>query len=191
MAVFLCNEFLITSQVTTTTPTPHVTSLCSGALTITTTVTMAPTSVGLTTTLASMIWFCCHHWSQGTHEGCCWSLCSATTASSVPDAFSGIYQLCCGSPLGKSTFLELESSTEFLCWYLLWYLLFDFEFQYECHFHQWGFNHWVCTTTTPQSIPKAYEAPVDDSCPMRETHWGAAPSTASNRGPLAIQAAIL
>ena len=50
MNVFLCSVFLIMSEVTvtTTTTTSPVTVVCSGALFITMTVVMAPTSVGQT-----------------------------------------------------------------------------------------------------------------------------------------------
>ena len=46
--VFLCSIFLIMSHVTVTTITPPVTVVCSGAPSITMSVTISPTSVGLT-----------------------------------------------------------------------------------------------------------------------------------------------
>ena len=105
---FLCSVFLIVSQVTATTATPPVTVVCSGALPITLTVTIAPISVGLAASGQYDVVLSPKLILRDTMRGSVGLATVPQWSTSVPDVFSSIYQLCHGSSLGEFSSSELS-----------------------------------------------------------------------------------
>ena len=87
--------------------------------------------------------------SEVHNKGFCWPhYYAAATTTSVPDAFSGIWQLCHGFSKGKYLWdLSLSLIAHVICWCLM---MFALGFPCGCHVHQWGLK---CTTLW--SIPLA------------------------------------
>ena len=91
-------------QCTATTPTPHVTVVCSSALSLT--ITYHGAYLDRATSYIRSAW--CGSAtttdSKG-HKSCCWPhYCAAAAAISIPDAFAGICQLCHGYSIGNFFF---------------------------------------------------------------------------------------
>ena len=121
------------SPVMATTSTQPVMVVCSRESPITTTVLIAPSSVGLVALGKHDV--VCHTTADPkgyNKEFCCPHHCSTAETTSVPDAFLGICQLCQGSSSGKFSLSELSLPPipDVLCWCLCG----------VCHGHQWGLN---------------------------------------------------
>ena len=145
--MFLCSVFCIMSPFNAATTTTPATVGLFRASPITMTVTMALTFVDLATSsqhdmgLPSQL-------IPRDIMGVSWSCFCATADTLIPDAFSGIYQLCHGS----SSELSLPLIHHVACWCLLWYLLSDFRFPCGCHAHQWGLNNWGLKCFSPMEF---------------------------------------
>ena len=170
---FACSMLLIMPQVTVTTTTPLVMVVCSRAMPISTMITLGPTSVGQTTSA----WYgsATKVDSKRHNEGFCWPHLYATALkTSVPDALSGICQLCHGSSTCKFFFQNwtshriLMSCVGFCCG-LLSYL----RIPCGCHVHQWELNCWGLWPQPFRIYPsQAFLSPGDGSCPSLEcTVW--------------------
>ena len=124
---FLCSVF-ITSQATATTTTPPVTVMCSGASSLTMTVTMVPTLMGLPVTLVQHDVVLSPPLMLRDTKRCCWPCYCAAAATSIPDTSSGMYQLCLGSSTVKFLFQSQASHWfAYIWWCLLWCMFSDFQ----------------------------------------------------------------
>ena len=120
---------------------------------------------------------------EGHNKVFCWPHhCAIVTTTSVPDAFSCIYQLCSVSSAGKFLF-QSWSYHWFICYMLVDVMLFDFCFQVS----MWlpcppvGDQPLGCITATLWSITLAGIC-ASWWWPMSGVNPVAAPPTASSRG---------
>ena len=106
---------------------------------------------------------------EGHNKRCCWPHHSARAATSVPDAFSGLYQLCHGSSSGEVFFsFRVEPPTDFFI--MVSVTVFAFCFQVPLGVYPW----------------QAYVSPGAVLQPILGVCWVAAVSTALIRCSLML-----
>ena len=147
--IFLCSVFIM-SEANATTITPPVTAVCSGASSLTMTVTMALTLMGLSATLGQHDKVLPPPMTLRDTRGVSGL---ATVLQQQPQSKmpSQTYTNYAMGPLQVSFFFTLEPLTDLLIYVGVCYGVCFLPSRYDsgCHIHQLGLNHWSLLHCSP------------------------------------------